>query len=210
MVDVSIVSGRVFWYEQYANRPHLEVVLEGQPAYSDFRWTKYSVAAEPRPRRHGNGLYAAETYGDFYFAELGGECTWLSYIGPSEGFGGRVFKLTMKDGSKVELKGPWASRGSIANRLGLGPLVDVVVVGDPPMGSALLHTLVEEALPRIAVPDYEPRDWGTKELIEERVVRFPAGTRAALRRVDSTFHPGEYSYEPYAVLPDGTPWVKPS
>jgi len=31
------------------------------------------------------------------------------------GYGGRIFKVTMQDGSKIEVKGPWSSRNSIMN-----------------------------------------------------------------------------------------------
>ena len=65
--------------------------------------------------------------GTLYFAELHGVVKFFSYNGPGRGFAGRVFPITMRDGSAIRLEGPFSSRAGVMNRQGFTPCLEVAV-----------------------------------------------------------------------------------
>jgi hypothetical protein len=92
--------------EQYANEPNLYLLLK------DFLKT---------------GELTYEKRGDCYFAEKDGYVDFYHYVGPSDGYGGRHFTITMKDGSEKILEGPWSSRASVMNREGFTPCIEATI-----------------------------------------------------------------------------------
>jgi hypothetical protein len=184
---VRIVGGRIDWVAHADNNPTVWLTVEDWPR-------EYVYMAVPSDSRDGRGV--------MYFAENAGACRYYWYRGPSQGFGGSIFTLRLNDGSSVDLKGPWSSRAGCINALGLGPVVDVTLTGSPPLAATVTLVVLEAALPLIEVPDYLPPAWMGVD-----AMRFPTGTHAALRRIDRDER--EFRYEPYAVLPDGTTWLKP-
>lgn len=52
-----------------------------------------------------------------YRADVGDVVRYFSWTGPGDGYGGRVFDITMINGEKKSLKGPWSSRAGVVNRL---------------------------------------------------------------------------------------------
>jgi hypothetical protein len=91
---MTITHAAVEWHDQFDNPPDLYVEVD------DF-W--------PTDWRY-------EQRGSAYFAQHeSGFCSFFHYAGPSnEGYGGREFPITMIDGSKQVLKGPWSG-----NELGM-------------------------------------------------------------------------------------------
>lgn len=107
---MQIVKGRVNWREHWDNRPEIFVLVDKLPNEDDLVY---------------------ERRGNIYYAEKDGYATFLQYDSPSNGFGGRHFKLKMKDGSIALLKGPWSSSSNAANHHGFGPCVDVAITDKP-------------------------------------------------------------------------------
>ncbi len=102
---------RVRWNKEWANDPYLEVLVDKLPKQTELRYQKI-----------GNWLY---------FAELDGYVSFFCYTGPSDGFGGSVFELTMTDGTKEDLQGPWSSRAGAVNAEVAQPVLDVSLTDDP-------------------------------------------------------------------------------
>ena len=100
---MKILKGRVDWKEGRANRPRLYLLVDRLPNLDDMRFRE----------REG-----------FYFAERDGYCSFFSYRGPGNGFGGAHFPITMVDGEKRVLKGPWSSSSSTMNEHGFGPCME--------------------------------------------------------------------------------------
>jgi len=65
-----------------------------------------------------------------YWAELEGYVRILSYRGPSDGFAGRTFNITLTDGTPKALRGPWDCGAAYANRY-FAHSVDVAITSDP-------------------------------------------------------------------------------
>jgi hypothetical protein len=194
---IAITGGHIDWVAHADNRPTLWLTIEGWP--EDMRYEKIPITEFPIG--YGALRISLRQTGYVYFAEAEGACSWYSYSRPGDGFGGRTFKLRMVDGTTENLIGPWASSAATVNKLGRGPVIDVTATGNPPLMSALLVSVAAEAMPRVTVPDYLPPEW-----MQATAVRFPAGTVAALRRVERK--DGDI-YEPFALLPDGSSWFKP-
>lgn len=103
---MNIIKSKVNWNESFQNYPDLELEVENVP---DIKTMRY----EER-----NGIY---------YAEREGYVSYFYYKNPDNGFGGREFPITMKDGTEKVLKGPWSSRAACVNNQGFGPIVDVVI-----------------------------------------------------------------------------------
>lgn len=58
-----------------------------------------------------------EQRGDIYRAEDGDIVQYYCYDKPGGGYGGRRFDITMRDGSRRSLIGPWSSRAGVVNKL---------------------------------------------------------------------------------------------
>ncbi len=102
---MKIISAKVDWHEQYSNHPNLLIETDKLPEYDTMRYQE----------RMG-----------IYYAEREGFASYFYYTSPDVGFGGREFPITMKDGTKKTLKGPWSSRAACVNLMGFGPILDVV------------------------------------------------------------------------------------
>jgi hypothetical protein len=106
---MKVLDARVNWNIGWNNDPELEILVGKIPDSADLRY---------------------EAKGGIYFAELEGYVSFFYHSGEpeqQEGYGGRSFALTMKDGSTVVLKGPWSSRSACANAVGFTPSVEVSI-----------------------------------------------------------------------------------
>jgi hypothetical protein len=102
---MKILKGRVDWMEGRGNRPNLYLLVDAVPCVDDLR-------------------YHATDDG-IYFAELGGFCKFYSWRGgKGHGFGGDHFPITLVDGEKRVLQGPWSSSSSTVNEHGFGPCIE--------------------------------------------------------------------------------------
>ena len=186
-----ILKGRVNWADGWANEPRVEVLVDKMPDLADLRYEE----------REG-----------LYYGEKDGYVSFYYYVRPGDGFGGRTFKVRMKDGSERDLKGPWSSRAGAMNRFGFGPCVDVSMTDNPESfergytffsASCTLEVLME-AMDKIDIgPGYgfkKPR-WA----VTTEEFPFPEGSRFDLEEHDD----GEYIvYIPAVRLPDGELWLK--
>lgn len=103
---MKLIEARVDWRKGFDNLPQLVLVVDRMPGLSTMRYEK------------ANGIYYAENEDGYVF--------FLAYKSPGKGFCGRRFELTMKDGRKEVLEGPWSSRAGAAMLAGFGPCLDVV------------------------------------------------------------------------------------
>lgn len=107
---MKILKGQVDWMEGRANRPHLYLLVDKIPTLDDMRFRE----------REG-----------YYFAENDGFCTFYSWRGDNgRGFGGAHFPITMADGEKRTLKGPWSSNSGTMNEHGFGPCMEAALTTD--------------------------------------------------------------------------------
>ena len=103
---MKLLDAKINWYEESDNSPTFELLIDKFPDRNLLRY------------QEKNGIY---------YAELEGFVSFFSYSGPDKGFGGRKFPITMMDGSKKELIGPWSSRAGAVNSIGFGPCVDASI-----------------------------------------------------------------------------------
>lgn len=187
---MKILKGRVNWVDGYANDPRLEVLVDKMPDSKDLRYEERS------------GLY---------YAEFSGYASFYYYVSPGEGFGGRIFNITMKNGTEKFLKGPWSSRAGIANKLGFGPCLDVSMTNNSNsyergytfFASACTLKLVMDALDRIDVGlgyGFKKGRWSNVEEFP-----FPKGSKFHLEEYDDG---SDIVYIPVAMFPDGEIWMK--
>ncbi len=93
---MKILKVEVDWMEKFANDPYWIVYVDELPPYESLAYHKYD-----------SGHYVSE--------RTDGHVNFLHWQRPGEGFGGRMFKLILDDGSQVQLKGPWSSRAGSIN-----------------------------------------------------------------------------------------------
>jgi endogenous inhibitor of DNA gyrase (YacG/DUF329 family) len=182
-----VEQGVIDWEADFSNRPRISGRLEKIPA-GEWLYEKRRIP---------------ETESWVYLAEARGQVHWLVYSGPRPGergmnFGGQTFTLPMKDGTVEDLVGPGAGRPGVVHMAGFPYVVQVGGQG------VLLSELTADVMDGFTVPDFVPPEYYRRWNGEP--VRFPQGTRARLQRV---FSDGEVTYEPVALLPDGTVWRKP-
>ena len=103
---MNILSAKINWNANYMNFPDLEIEVDEMPDTKTMRY---------------------EERNNIFYAEREGYASYFYYKEPGEGFGGREFPITMKDGTEKILKGPWSSRASCVNQMGFGPVVDIVL-----------------------------------------------------------------------------------
>lgn len=108
---MKILKAEVEWHFGYGNTPGFKVLVDQIPDLDDLRYRCVD--------------------GKSYYAELDGYVSFFAYEGPGEGFGGRVFPITMEDGTKKDLVGPWSSNSMWMNQVGYGPCVEVSMTADP-------------------------------------------------------------------------------
>ena len=114
-----------------------------------------------------------------YYAEKDGYVKYFYWSGKGNdgGFYGREFEITMKDGSKVILKGPWSSRCSVMNKY-FKNCIEVSITDDPEafkrgytfMAGAITVELAREVLEKF-LPEWtivRVEKWGE---IEYKIVR---------------------------------------
>ena len=83
--------GRIDWMLDWANDPELVIKMTREDHDANLAGRRYEY-------KH-----------DHYWAEYQGLCSSYYYTGPGRGYGGRTFKLKMKDGTTKEVIGPWSS-----------------------------------------------------------------------------------------------------
>lgn len=137
---MNIQEATVDWSETYDNDPTLRVVVDKAPDLNSLPHVAVPLDGAT-----------------MYVALQDGVCHFLYSNGDKSGYGGRVFDLTMADGSVKQVKGPWSSRAGVVNSLGLLGWPGVVEVhhketeGDYPdlwyHGMSLSVDLVEPHLP---------------------------------------------------------------
>lgn len=115
MYKPKILDIQVDWREHVLNDPELKILLDRFAESDRFLYTKD---------------------GGIYYAEFGAVVRFYAHFGktPEEnqgGFGGARFELTMIDGTKITLVGPWTSRAGAVHSQGFGPCLDVSLTDDP-------------------------------------------------------------------------------
>lgn len=103
---MKVNNASVRWNEGWLNHPQL--ILDVDRSEVNYDTMRY------------------EQRGSIYYAEREGLVSFFAYSGPGDGYGGHEFPITMKDGTKKILKGPWSSRASAINSMGFGPCLDMV------------------------------------------------------------------------------------
>jgi hypothetical protein len=107
---MKVLDATVNWNFGLGNSPDLYVLVDKFPPREDMRYA------------HKDGIFYAEAHGYASF---------YSWTRPGDGFGGRVFELTMEDGTVRSLKGPWSSNAGSVNLMGFGPCMEVTMTDDP-------------------------------------------------------------------------------
>jgi hypothetical protein len=178
---MKLVRARVNWAEGWMNDPNLEILVDKMPEVSELRY-KYRC-----------GLY---------YAELDGYVSFYSYTSPGEGFDGRIFNITMENGEKKSLHGPWSSRAAVMNSAGFGPCLDVSITDDLKSyergytfysGHVTLD-LIEKSKHIVEIgPGYNKKCG---------FVEFPRGS------VLTFFKQDDELYSPAVMFPEGKIWTK--
>lgn len=108
---MKILKLKIHWMKVWSSDPMIQVLVDRETKLDELRF---------------------DARDDLYFAELDGYVAFFAHCpGNQRGSGGSVFDLTMRDGSKVSLKGPWSSRPAVANQLGFTESIDVSLTDDP-------------------------------------------------------------------------------
>lgn len=192
---LNILRAHVDWNLEYANYPDLKVEVRKLPNTNAFRFRAHEA------RGH-----------TFYWAEYDGFVRYFVHDHRnSEGFGGRVFNITMESGEKREIKGPWSSRAGVLNSV-FPPCVDVTAYtpGDfTGVATAMTLPLATYAamiagVPLIRVPsekECSDRDWDAMRKLEfmgiEMTAELPSpdiGTSWAIPGKYCICHNNRYHY----------------
>ena len=169
---MEILKARIDWNDGFVNYPTIRMLVDKVP---DHREMAYEM-------REG-----------LYFAESGGYVSYLYWVRPDMGYGGRTFELTMKDGTKKYLKGPWSSNSMHANDLGFIPSIEAIVTADPYVWERG-HTFFAGSVTIALIQQYAHLiDVGRPELVGGRVELVDDGA-------------GHWNFQ--VVMPDGRLFVK--
>jgi hypothetical protein len=105
---MKLIKAEVEWHDGFANRPTLEITVDKIPDKEHFRF---------------------QNKGRLYFAEHDGYVRFFagSTTENEGGFGSRKFPITLHNGNKVTLLGPWSSRASYMNQHFEPHCVDVYI-----------------------------------------------------------------------------------
>lgn len=184
---MKILDAKVDWYKQYANHPVMKVLVDRIPKMEELRYI------------YKDGLY---------YGELDGYVRFLYKMGDrqEEGFGGTHYAITLVNGERKILKGPWSSRAGVANQLGFGPCADVSMTEEKSVmergytfygGGAITLPLLEEAAKIAGVYLVKHFYWESKAPI-------PAG----LAGEQSNILGGKQGMVSYNVeIPQGVEWT---
>jgi hypothetical protein len=93
-------------HTQYANEASFIVVIDEHPKWQDLKYTT-----------NRKGLY--------FGCNADGFVNFFSYTKPGNGYGRTNFNITMQDGTKETLIGPWSSRAGVMNKAGFPECIDV-------------------------------------------------------------------------------------
>lgn len=99
-----ILNAKVDWMERYMNTPVLQVLVDKMYTNDEMVFTQKNT---------------------MYFGHKNGQASRYFYHTPSNGFGGRHFKLNMDDGTTKTLIGPWDGGILAFNVAGFPQCVDV-------------------------------------------------------------------------------------
>jgi hypothetical protein len=97
---VKVLAAKVEWHDGFCNDPNLKILVDHMP-------------------KHDGPIWHAEKLGSKTFCwsvEQGSVRYFYHDPRDQEGFGGRVFKITLKDGTEQEYKGPWSSNAQFAQK----------------------------------------------------------------------------------------------
>jgi len=124
-----VLDARIDWMEQYSNPPDVDVLhdgtaFDGEWLYEYDKGRKLYIAeSEGRVKWHSHNDLLSEIDYETKFLEWGKKANgtpdynvriaetekrWAT--SQSEGYGGRHFPITMKDGRKAVLRGPWHTK----------------------------------------------------------------------------------------------------
>ena len=107
---MKVLAARVDPREGWDNPPRLELLVDRIPQLNEFRFRKK---------------------GPYYFAELDGFVEFFYYDGPGDGYGGNEFEITMEDGTREVLVGPWSSNSAAMARAGFPDTIPVSITDNP-------------------------------------------------------------------------------
>jgi hypothetical protein len=110
---------------RHDERGSLHVLVARVPDLAELRFTPYTVANDDQLRRHPgpDTLYVA--------VHPGGYVWFVLDTGDGQGFNGEPFDLTLVDGTRRTVVGPWSSRPAVAAEV--APDLDVY------LGEAIVH-----------------------------------------------------------------------
>lgn len=109
-----IIDARVDWQEKYSHPPRMDILVES--IQDELLYEKHLVGDD-------HILYYGESpegYVNYY----------VHNPADQSGFGGRLFRFKLYNGTTEVVRGPWSSRAGIVNKLGIGPVVDVAITDD--------------------------------------------------------------------------------
>ena len=185
---MKIISGYIDWCTYCHNSPDIHVKVDRIPDLSEYRYEKR---------------------GPLYFAELDGAVSLFFYDGPSTGYYGRSYKLTMKDGSKEILLGPWSSGSYATNEAGFTPSAEITVEYSEHSLIACIATigLIQEALDNstIELRDYLPHPQNRNPMYNSKM-EFPKDSRVEMRISEHDMV--KHCYTPHVIMPDGSVFEK--
>ena len=155
---MKLLKAEVEWHIGYSNAPDLVLHLDTIPKGDEFEF---------------------EQRGPLYYAEKDGFVRFYAYQKPGSGFGGREFRIRMKDGEERVLKGPWSSRSGCMNRAGFGPCVDVTFVADGFRGyGAVTLELAQQAAEMAGVTLERQEPYGSGDDVVWKIIdEKPEGER---------------------------------
>jgi hypothetical protein len=91
---MKVLDAKVEWSETFDNTPRFMLLVDKIPDTE-------------------NAIYKKKD--SLYFSETDGFVRFFSYSSPGDGYAGCVFNITLENGEKVALKGPWSSRSGVMN-----------------------------------------------------------------------------------------------
>lgn len=109
---MQIMDCAIDWMEGFGNDPRLQVVVNKIPSRDELRF------------QHEDGIYCGIKSGFVVYYAWSGD-------GNDGGYSGRCYDITMDNGQRVTLQGPWSSRAGCVNQRSFGPVVDVRITTDP-------------------------------------------------------------------------------
>lgn len=189
---MKIIKIKVDWRDGWANDPRLQVLVDKIPNHNVFNY---------------------EEKDGFYYAEYKGYVNFFYYMQPDNGYAGKHFNITMKDGSKKILNGPWSSRAGVINNVGFGPCIDVIITDDFKVwkrgytfycGSVSVMLVQEfNGIVEIGKGYGLVNKVGIGEIKDK--LEFPEGSKFCLKKLNDGH---DIVYMPAVMFPNGTCWVK--